>query len=391
MLRNPCLYSVVLSLGLSGCSAVLEEPSIGETGSGDTQETIEISIEPLSSQVVKTLNVSEFPIQVLLNDSGREHVENVQKVSAVVPLPSTTPISYKIGVGDQITLVRFITQSGFTDDTARETVVQQDARVISDGSILFMETGSLKAVGLTLAELRESLSSALIRNGIDPRFQLEVTGFNSQTITLITNTPANAQGDKVTVSVAENTKGTGLYPVTEKPITLRQLLVQAGLKMSQETLQVVSIQRDQRQYTMPVNHIFAPTTSEYYLTGGDVIKFNEYKYKNFNAYALGGGSTPTQITLSPSKPIHLSDLLFAENGILASPASRKGHIYLLRGQGPKKAYHLDVTNPARLGLATQLMLKPNDIVFASTKPIYDGNTLLSLLNPFNALLNGTAN
>ena len=391
MPRTPCLYSVVLSLGLSGCSAVLEEPSIGETGSGDTQETIEISIEPLSSQVVKTLNVSEFPIQVSLNDSGREYVENVQKVSAVVPLPSTTPISYVIGVGDQITLVRFVTQSGFTDDTARETVVQQGARVISDGSILFMETGNLKADGLTLAELRESLSSALIRNGIDPRFQLEVTGFNSQTITLITNTPANAQGDKVTVSVAENTKGTGLYPVTEKPITLRQLLVQAGLKMSQETLQVVGIQRDQRQYTMPVNHIFAPTTSEYYLTGGDVIKFNEYTYKNFKAYALGGGSTPTQITLSPSKPIYLSDLLFAENGILASPASRKGHIYLLRGQNPAKAYHLDITNPARLGLATQLMLKPNDIVFASTKPIYDGNTLLSLLNPFNALLNGTAN
>jgi protein involved in polysaccharide export with SLBB domain len=283
-----------------------------------------------------------------------------------------------------------VTQRGFTDDIAQEQIINQTSRVSSDGGILFMETGPLKARASTLAALREEVSNALIRNGIDPRFQLEVTGFNSQTVTLIINTPQSAESGQVTVSVADSTTSTGLYPVTEKPLSLRELLVQAGLKLSQETLQIVEILRGEREYSMPVRYVFAPATPDYYLTGGDVVLFNEYKFKSFRAYALTGGSTPKQIKLRPMAPVYLSDVLFAEDGILSTPAARKWDIYVLRGKNPTRAYHLDATNPARLGIATELKLKPNDIVFASTKPIYDGATILSLINPFNALLSGTS-
>ena len=391
MLRKSCILSAAFGLFASGCAVILEEPRIDVEGDREAQEAVEVSIEPLSSGVVRKLNAPEFPVQVTLNDGGREHIESAESITAVTPLPTTAPIPYKLGIGDQVTLTRFVTQRGFTDDIAQEQIINQTSRVSSDGGILFMETGPLKARGSTLAALREEVSNALIRNGIDPRFQLEVTGFNSQTVTLIINTPKSAESDQVTVSVAENTKGTGLYPVTEKPLSLRELLVQAGLKLSQETLQIVEIVRGGRQYSMPVSHVFAPTTPDYYLTGGDVVKFNEYTYKSFEAYALGGGSTPRQIKLSPMAPVYLSDVLFAEDGILASPAARKWDIYVLRGKNPTRAYHLDATNPARLGIATELMIKPNDIVFASTKPIYDGGTILSLLNPFNALLSGTGN
>ena len=391
MLRKSYLLSAAFGLFASGCAVILEEPRIGIEIDREAQEAVEISIESLTPGVVQKLNAPGFPVQVTLNDEGREHIESAESVTATTPLPTTAPIPYAIGVGDRITLTRFVTQRGFTDDIAREQIINQTSRVSSDGGILFMETGPLKARGSTLAALREEVSNALIRNGIDPRFQLEVTGYNSQTVTLIINTPKSAKSDQVTVSVAESTTGTGLYPVTEKPLSLRELLVQAGLKLSQETLQIVEIVRGGGQYSMPVRYIFAPATPDYYLTGGDVVKFNEYTYKSFEAYALGGGSTPRQIKLSPMAPVYLSNVLFAEGGILASPAARKWEIYVLRGSNPAKAYHLDATNPARLGIATELMLKPNDIVFASTKPIYDGGTILSLLNPFNALLSGTGN
>ena len=54
---------------------------------------------------------------------------------------------------------------------------------------------------------------------------------------------------------------------------------------------------------------------------------------------------------------------------------------MLRGNGPVTAYHLDTTNPARLSIAARVELRPNDIIFASTKPIYDANILLSLVAP----------
>ena len=50
--------------------------------------------------------------------------------------------------------------------------------------------------------------------------------------------------------------------------------------------------------------------------------------------------------------------------------------------------NLDANDPARVSVATQLELRPNDIVFAATKPIYEAGTFLSLINPFRALLTG---
>ncbi len=44
-------------------------------------------------------------------------------------------------------------------------------------------------------------------------------------------------------------------------------------------------------------------------------------------------------------------------------------------KGPVTAYHLDTTNPARLSIAARVELRPNDIVFAATKPIYEANEI----------------
>jgi polysaccharide export outer membrane protein len=86
--------------------------------------------------------------------------------------------------------------------------------------------------------------------------------------------------------------------------------------------------------------------------------------------------------------VQLANALFLEGGVLASPASRKREIHLLRGSAPIRAHHLDANDPARVSVATQLELRPNDIVFAATKPIYEAGTFLSLINPFRALLTG---
>ena len=100
---------------------------------------------------------------------------------------------------------------------------------------------------------------------------------------------------------------------------------------------------------------------------------------------MGGRSTPFQIRLSEEEPISLANALFTDQGVLASQASKKSEVYLLRGSNPVVAYHLDATDPARLKLSAELELRPNDIVFASTVRIVDFNTVLGLINPLRIL------
>ena len=55
-------------------------------------------------------------------------------------------------------------------------------RVGSDGSILLLEVGRLEALGKSINELRSEVRNILIRNGISPKFQLELALFNHKSL-----------------------------------------------------------------------------------------------------------------------------------------------------------------------------------------------------------------
>jgi len=52
-----------------------------------------------------------------------------------------------------------------------------------------------------------------------------------------------------------------------------------------------------------------------------------------------------------------------------------------------RAYHLDAQDPSRLRVAAELELRPKDIVFLSSKPIYLVNELISTVNPLAVVAN----
>jgi len=162
-------------------------------------------------------------------------------VLGISPPYSTAPIPYRIGVGDELELVIFVTTRSLADQ-AQESVETRSAKVSADGSVLFIETGKVTLEGKTLEEAREQVANALVRNGIDPRFQLEVKGFNSQKVNLAV-VASQESGGNLTVSVESGVKGTGSYAVTERPLTLRELLVTGGLEITRAGVQVVFIDR----------------------------------------------------------------------------------------------------------------------------------------------------
>ena len=56
----------------------------------------------------------------------------------------------------------------------------------SRGNILIPGVGSLKAKNRSLAEVQAEITRILVGKGLNPSFQLEVTGYNSRKFFLIT-------------------------------------------------------------------------------------------------------------------------------------------------------------------------------------------------------------
>ena len=391
----------VLCVLLSGCSYVLDEPELSSVKGKENQEEIEVDIRPLTSETVNALNNEQFSKKLVVPSLDKYKLTH-DKLDFQIILPRTTkPIAYKIGIGDliELTTIRnrppdtpssatgspnvllgITTPSALISNTpAQEVISKTSSRVSADGSILFIETGRLEVQNKTTAEVRAMVTDALIRNGNDTRFQLEVIEFNSQSVSLVSyNSPVNNLNSDTQI-------GAALFPITERPRTLRELLVGAGLILKKDVIELVTLQRGQELYQLTLKLLFNPTTPEYYLQGGDIITVEAFKYKQEHAFVLGGRSTPFLINLSEDNPVPLANALFTEAGVLASTASKKSEVYLLRGKNPVVAYHLDATDPARLTLSAELELRPNDIIFASTVRIVDFNTVLGLLNPLRIL------
>ena len=375
-----------------GCAKVLEEPRLDDSGDRDAQEAIQIKIVPLTSKDIARLNSTPFS-QLVTFSKGPVTEASLLGVSAP---PVTSPIIYKIGAGDVLELNRITTAPsagllggqqlegqqlggqqlgdqqlgrGSISVTNGQQISSSIAQVSENGTILFSETGLISVEGRTLSEARQLVSNALIRNGLSDRnLQLEIIEYVSQAVSFTVISDGSGR----------DPAGSKVVPITKRPLSIRELIVSSGLSINRGGLQIVTLQRSGKSYVMPIDYVFAAQTPEYYLTDRDLVKVESHVYAQQVAYTLGGGSVPQAIPVKLQERPTLSNALFADGGLLSSRSSRKWEIYMLRGNDPVTAFHLDATNPARLSIAARVELRPNDIVFAATKPIYEANELFAL-------------
>ena len=109
--------------------------------------------------------------------------------------------NYKLGIGDTLALILMKDdtsyeqmspisrgnsddgngdQNLFINSRQIDNTVNTTGRIGSDGSVLLLEVGRLEANGKSLNELRSEVRNILIRNGVSPRFQLEIVEFKSR-------------------------------------------------------------------------------------------------------------------------------------------------------------------------------------------------------------------
>ena len=198
---------------------------------------------------------------------------------------------YRVGIGDQITLTQLnedvvmssalpsnMGGSGNSSDqggiqslttlgkpTTVNNIIQTSGRVGSDGSILLLEVGRLEALGKPINELRSEVRNILIRNGISPKFQLEISAFQSQ---------------KAYITITSNLSGRGtssgkVIPLTDQPKTLREILSQLGVALKPGVSSRVTLQRSQIKYQFDMEDIYSPKAKDLVIKDLDHIFVDE--------------------------------------------------------------------------------------------------------------------
>ena len=192
---------------------------------------------------------------------------------------------YKIGIGDELALVQInegsaaqnsaqiaITRqledqstTGNAASFAPAGVIKTTGRIGSDGSVLLLEVGRLNALGKTLSQLRGEVRNILIRNGLSPKFQLDIVNFASQRAYVTLNAAATANDGQ----------GGRVLTLTDQPITLREVLSQAGIGLSPRAQTKVELQRDGQSYVMDLSRIYSNGSPEIIIQDRDHIFVEE--------------------------------------------------------------------------------------------------------------------
>jgi polysaccharide biosynthesis/export protein len=240
----------------------------------------------------------------------------------------------------------------------------------SKGNILIPNVGIISADNRTIDDVREDISNILIEKGIKPNFQLELKGFASRKIYLL-----------------HKNVGSKVIPLINSNTTLRQLLLEnSSAPNPTNSLTVITLKRNGQSFQMTGEQVLDPKAPDIWVADNDHIEIENLIYKPGQVFALSGSGSAQMVTIEPSVRETLADILFQPRGALNNLMARRSEVYLLRGQKPSVAYHLDARNVSRILVAAKTELRPNDIIYVADRPIISFTRLLAEVDPLRILM-----
>jgi protein involved in polysaccharide export with SLBB domain len=297
------IYAILISLTVSSCGKILEPVLLLSDGSEKKetflQEQNDIKIKSLNFKNSNIANKAPYLRKVMLSGNGRAanvfNEANFLKASLpdksnkqdyilglndglgfyysheFLDLPIVWPTTsrtteYRLGAGDELTFVQILDYSqpsislsqdgNIIDSTPVNDVMLETKGIIgSNGNILLLGIGNIKASNRTLSEVQTEVRNILIRNGNTPNFQLEITKFNSKKAYI------NIKNSKSSVLVINNI-----------PATLKETALNAGLTESLENFAIIKMTRNEKEYRLTARQLFQSSSPDIFIQDKDQIE-----------------------------------------------------------------------------------------------------------------------
>ncbi len=352
MLRFFSIILIVFVVFLQSCGKAyfpieLKTASRSERGLG--QQNLAVELISLTEETVTKANLTPYIRRVVkagdLNMPARV-IPVSQALKENFPIDND-PGPYVLGVGDELTYTQIVTaQNGAVSLVARKLFVSDD------GFINIYEIGKVKAEGFTQAQLEDRIYRKLIENGKQGKFELIISGFNSKKIYVnIDNLPPRH------------------LQYTNQPIFLESVLSVIAVKQPPGLDSQITLMRNGSEFVFSLVNLLKISKRRFRVYPNDRIFISPLNYRKETVLLVGETGAQRAITINSFQRPTLSDTIF--NGIgLNNITSDFSQIYVIRGKGKNSyAYHLDITNPARISLASTFEMRPDDIVFIGTQPL----------------------
>lgn len=292
-------------------------------------------------------------------------IQNKARVTAVPSdvqaLIGGEPEPYRIGAGDVIGITVFDHPElvfsgqpalvGGGQDAA--SVAPAPGFIVNDaGNLSFPYAGTLKAAGMTVAELESTLTQRLARVFKTPQVSVRVASFRSKR--------AYVDGE---------VKNTGLLVFTDIAMSLPEAINRAGGLATTGDRSNVILTRNGRSTRIDMNILTdaGVDPSRILLRNGDMITVRareESKVTVMGEVNNQGG------VLMRNGRLTLNDAL-TESGGLNLGTSAPRQIYVIRGlpDGGQTVFHLDARTASAIQMADGFALKPKDVVFVDPVPL----------------------
>jgi len=375
------IFSICITLFLVSCDQILEPVRLGNINQDQytnlkEQDEFNIILKTLTFNEANNLKLAPYKRDVMVTGVGKNaNVYNENKFLKINLPPEINPETYRLGIGDELTLIQFQKESQVLPNNLQETnMIQTVGRVGSDGSVLLLGVGSIKASNRSINEVRTEVRNVIIRKGLSPNFQLELTDFLSKKAYL-------KKGDQ----------GSSVINLSDRPLTLQELISNSDYQSKNGYVNVITLKRGKEVYKLTIDELFNLDNRKLYIQDNDNISITSYEYKPGQVFAISGASKAAVVPIDPAKRETMADIIFKTAGPIANTYAQRSEIYLLRGRSPTMAYHLDAQNVSRILVAANMELRPNDIIFAAQRPIVSFTRLLAEISPLRTLLRDIKN
>lgn len=345
--------ATITAVVLSGCTG--QHMSVRDVSNHTLVQEGDVTMVPITSQLV-----------------SRD-----QKPAAEIPaeLAAYRPESYRIHPGDTVLVTVWDHPELTTPAGSQQQAISNGRLVKPDGTMFYPYAGNIEVAGMTIEELRETLSSRLSKFLLEPKVDVNVVGFGSR---------VSLQGAFVDTAPQE---------LTTVPLTLSQAIGAAQVDLDEADLSGLVLTRDGRSYRLDLDALNrdGDVAQQIYLKPGDhlFLPFNDRK----EIYVIGEVLRPQAITFKTSD-MTLTQALGRTGGL--NPATSKGEaVYVIRGveqmqNAPATVYHLDAESPVAFALADRFPLQAGDVVWVGPAGVTRWNRFLTQLLPLTGLINNAA-
>ncbi len=282
--------------------------------------------------------------------------------------------AYKIGPGDVVGIVVYdhpeIAFSAIPATTVADPTSVSPAPgfiVSNTGQLTFPYAGTVRAAGMTVQELEDTLTQRLARVYKSAQVSVRVAAFRSKRVYI--------EGEVL---------NRGLLVFTDLPMTLPEAISRAGGILPSGDRSFVTLTRN--GVTTPIDLMAMAEAgvdpSRVPLKNGDMITVRSRDERK--VMVLGEVTTQATIQMRNGR-LSLSDALGEVGGVNLGAANPR-QIYVIRNEpkGGQSIFHLDARTPTALALADGFALKPKDVVYVDPVPLVRWNRVISLILPTTA-------